>query len=229
MNEILNKISGYGLIPVIKIDRVDDAVPLCQALMEGGLPVAEITFRTEAAEESIKRVSRANLNILLGAGTILNIDQVKRAVDAGASYLISPGFNRQVVEYCIKNGITITPGAITPTEVQYLIEYALEVAKFFPAEQAGGLAMIKALSAPFPQMRFIPTGGINAKNLLDYLALKNVTACGGSWMVPDDLIVSGQFDQIRTLVEEAVALVESSNNKGRGPDGSIDGWLGMPS
>lgn len=213
MNEILSKISGYGLIPVIKIDRVDDAVPLCRALIEGGLPVAEITFRTEAAEESIKCISKANLNILLGAGTILNVDQVKRAVDAGASYLISPGFNRQVVEYCIKNDITITPGAITPTEVQYLIEYALEVAKFFPAEQAGGLAMIKALSAPFPQMRFIPTGGINAKNLLDYLAFKNVIACGGSWMVPDDLIVSGHFDQIRTLVEEAVALVESSNNK----------------
>lgn len=213
MNEILRKISGYGLVPVIKIDRVDDAVPLCWALMEGGLPVAEITFRTEAAEESIKRVSRANLNILLGAGTILNVDQVKCAVDAGASYIISPGFNRQVVEYCIKNDITVTPGAVTPTEVQYLIEYGLDVAKFFPAEQAGGLPMIKALSAPFPQMRFVPTGGINAKNLLDYLTFKNVIACGGSWMVKDDLIMSGQFDKIRALVEEAVALVERRSSK----------------
>ncbi len=229
MNEILNKISGYGLIPVIKIDRVDDAVPLCRALMEGGLPVAEITFRTEAAEESIRRVSRAYPDILLGAGTVLNVDQVKYAVDAGAAYVISPGFNRQVVGYCIKNDITVTPGAVTPTEVQYLIEYGLDVVKFFPAEQAGGLPMINALSAPFPQMRFIPTGGINTKNLLDYLAAKNVIACGGSWMVPDALIGSGQFDQIRTLVEEAVALVESSNHKGRGPDGSIDGRLGMPS
>lgn len=213
MNEILRKISGYGLVPVIKIDRVDDAVPLCWALMEGGLPVAEITFRTEAAEESIKRVSRANLNILLGAGTILNVDQVKCAVDAGASYIISPGFNRQVVEYCIKNDITVTPGAVTPTEVQYLIEYGLDVAKFFPAEQAGGLPMIKALSAPFPQMRFVPTGGINAKNLLDYLAFTNVIACGGSWMVKDDLIMSGQFDKIHALVEEAVALVERRSSK----------------
>jgi 2-dehydro-3-deoxyphosphogluconate aldolase/(4S)-4-hydroxy-2-oxoglutarate aldolase len=207
MNEVLKKISEYRLVPVIKIDRVEDAVPLCGTLKEGGLPVAEITFRTEAAEESIKRVYKAYPDILLGAGTVLNTEQVKRAVDAGASYIISPGFNRDVVEYCVRHDIAVTPGAITPTEVQYLIEYGLEVVKFFPAEQAGGVNMIKALSAPFPNMKFMPTGGINVKNVLDYLAFKKVIACGGSWMVKDELIKSGSFDEIRKLVSEAVALV----------------------
>ena len=207
MNEILEKISENRLVPVIKIDRVEDAVPLCRTLKEGGLPVAEITFRTEAAEESIRRVYNAYPDILLGAGTVLTVDQVKRAVDAGAAYIISPGFNRKVVEYCVEKNIAVTPGAVTPTEVQYLIEYGLEVVKFFPAEQAGGINMIKALAAPFPQMKFMPTGGISAKNILDYLAFKKVIACGGSWMVKEDMIAGGRFDEIRTLVSEAVALV----------------------
>jgi len=207
MNAVLEKISEYRLVPVIKIDRVEDAVPLCRTLKEGGLPVAEITFRTEAAEESIRRVYKAYPDILLGAGTVLTVEQVKRAVDAGAAYIISPGFSRQVVEYCVLNNIAVTPGAITPTEVQYLIEYGLEVVKFFPAEQAGGLGMIKSLSAPFPQMKYMPTGGVNAKNILDYLSFKKVIACGGSWMVKEDLIANGRFDEIRHLVSEAVALV----------------------
>jgi len=207
MNEVLKKIAQYKLVPVIKIDRIEDAVPLCRTLKEGGLPVAEITFRTDAAEESIKRVYAAYPEILLGAGTVLTVEQVKRAVDAGASYIISPGFSRQVVEYCVNNNIAVTPGAITPTEVQYLIEYGLEVVKFFPAEQAGGLPMIKALSAPFPNMYYMPTGGVNAKNVLDYLSFKKVLACGGSWMVKDDLIKAGDFDSIRSLVQEACALV----------------------
>jgi 2-dehydro-3-deoxyphosphogluconate aldolase/(4S)-4-hydroxy-2-oxoglutarate aldolase len=207
MNAILEKISEYRLVPVIKIDRVEDAVPLCRTLKEGGLPVAEITFRTDAAEESIRRVYKAYPDILLGAGTVLTVEQVKRAVDAGAAYIISPGFNRKVVEYCVQNGIAVTPGAVTPTEVQYLIEYDLEVVKFFPAEQAGGIAMIKSLAAPFPQMKFMPTGGISTKNILDYLAFKKVIACGGSWMVKDDMIAAGRFDEIRNLVSEAVALV----------------------
>ncbi len=212
MNETLKKISGYGLVPVIKIDRADDAVPLCRALMEGGLPVAEITFRTDAAEESIKRVAKAFPDILLGAGTILDVEQAKRAVNAGAAYIISPGFSRKVVEYCVKKDIALTPGAVTPTEIQYLIEYGLDVVKFFPAEQAGGLPMIKALSAPFPQMQFMPTGGINAKNVLDYLAFKKVAACGGSWMVKPELISEGKFDTIRDLVKEAVELVARRNS-----------------
>lgn len=212
MHEMIEKLAKNILVPVIKIDRVEDAVPLCGTLKEGGLPVAEITFRTDAAEESIRRVKKAYPDILLGAGTILNVDQVKRAVDAGAGYIISPGFSRAVVEYCVKNGIAVTPGAITPTEIQYLIEYGLDVAKFFPAEQAGGVNMIKALAAPFPQMKFIPTGGISAKNVVDYLAFKKVIACGGSWMVKDDLIKAGEFDNIRELVVEAVKLVQSVNS-----------------
>jgi 2-dehydro-3-deoxyphosphogluconate aldolase / (4S)-4-hydroxy-2-oxoglutarate aldolase len=213
MSDFEAKLIQYALIPVIKIDRVDDAVPLCRTLKEGGLPVAEITFRTDAAEESIRRVNKAYPDILLGAGTVLNTEQVKRAVDAGAGYIVSPGFSRSVVEYCVKQGIPVTPGAITPTEIQYLIEYGLEVAKFFPAEQAGGLPMIKALSAPFPNMKFLPTGGISAKNILDYLAFKKIIACGGSWMVKDDLIREGKFDDIRELVREAVALIASRNTQ----------------
>ncbi len=212
MHEMIEKLAKYVLVPVIKIDRVEDAVPLCRTLKEGGLPVAEITFRTDAAEESIRRVNKEYPDILLGAGTVLTVDQVKRAVDAGAGYIISPGFSRSVVEYCGKNNIAVTPGAITPTEIQYLIEYGLDVAKFFPAEQAGGVNMIKALAAPFPQMKFIPTGGISAKNVLDYLAFKKVVACGGSWMVKDDLIKAGEFDKIRELVVEAVKLVKSIDN-----------------
>lgn len=207
MHEQLVKLSSFGVIPVIKIDRAQDAVPLCRTLQEGGLPVAEITFRTEAAEESIRRVNKECPQILLGAGTILTVEQVKRAVGAGATYIISPGFSREVTEYCVKQNIPITPGAITPTEIQYLIEFGLDVAKFFPAEQAGGLAMIKALSAPFPQMKFIPTGGISAKNIMDYLSFKKVIACGGSWMVKDELIKNGEFDKIRELAAEAVSTV----------------------
>lgn len=207
MNEVIKKISSYGIIPVIKIDNADDAVPLCRTLMEGGLPVAEITFRTDAAEESIRRVSKEYREILLGAGTVLNVDQTKRAVDAGASYIISPGFSRSVVEYCVKKDIAVMPGAVTPTEIQYLIEYGLDVAKFFPAEQVGGLPMMKALAAPFPQMRFMPTGGINAKNILEYLSYNKVIACGGSWMVKDELIKTGQYDKMREFVKETVELI----------------------
>jgi len=211
MHEVLKKLAVHGLVPVIKIDRTDDAVPLARTLKEGGLPVAEVTFRTDAAEESIRRIHKALPDILLGAGTVLTVEQVKRAADAGASYIVSPGFSRDVVEYCVKNDIAVTPGAITPTEIQYLLEYGLNVAKFFPAEQAGGLPMIKALSAPFPQISFMPTGGINAKNIQEYLAFKKVIACGGSWMVKDELIKTQDFDAVRELVKEAVCLVSQRN------------------
>jgi 2-dehydro-3-deoxyphosphogluconate aldolase / (4S)-4-hydroxy-2-oxoglutarate aldolase len=207
MHETFNRIADARLVPVIRIDRADDAAPLCRALMEGGLPVAEITFRTEAAEESIRLVRKLYPDILLGAGTVVNTGQAQRAVDAGAEYIVSPGFSRPVVEFCIKKGVPVTPGAITPTEIQYLMEYGLEVVKFFPAEQAGGLAAIRALSGPFPQMKFLPTGGINARNVLEYLGSPKVIACGGSWMVKDDLILAGDFDEIRRLVAEAVELV----------------------
>ncbi len=207
MSNVMERIHQYGLVPVIKLDRVEDAVPLCQALEEGGLPVAEVTFRTEAAEESMRRISKACPNVLLGAGTVVTVEQVKRAVDAGAAFIVSPGFGRSVVEYCVKSGIAITPGAITPTEIQFLMEYGLSVAKFFPAENAGGVGMIKALAAPFPHMRFIPTGGINADNVMNYLAFDKVIACGGSWMVKSGLIAEGKFGKIKDLVAEAVSLI----------------------
>lgn len=207
MHPTLEKIVSCRLVPVIKIDQAEDALPLCEALKAGGLPVAEITFRTDAAEEAIRRVHQKHPDILLGAGTVINTEQAKRAIDAGASYIISPGVSRPVVEYCLKAGIPVTPGAVTPTEVQYIIEYGLPIAKFFPAEQAGGLNMIKALAAPFPHLKFIPTGGINAKNLLDYLSFPKIVACGGSWMVKDDLITAGKFDAIRELTREAVSLL----------------------
>jgi 2-dehydro-3-deoxyphosphogluconate aldolase/(4S)-4-hydroxy-2-oxoglutarate aldolase len=207
MSNVMERIHQYGLVPVIKIDNVEDAVPLCQALEEGGLPVAEVTFRTEAAEESMRRISKACPNVLLGAGTVVTVEQVKRAMDAGAAFIVSPGFGRSVVEYCVKSSIAITPGAITPTEIQFLMEYGLSVAKFFPAENAGGVGMIKALAAPFPHMRFIPTGGINADNVMNYLAFDKVLACGGSWMVKSGLIAEGNFGKIKDLVAEAVSLI----------------------
>jgi 2-dehydro-3-deoxyphosphogluconate aldolase/(4S)-4-hydroxy-2-oxoglutarate aldolase len=208
MSCVIEKIKQYRLVPVIKIDDVNDAVPLCEALTEGGLPVAEVTYRTDAAEESMRRISKACPDILLGAGTVVTVEQVKRAVDAGASFIVSPGFDRNVVEYCVKNDIAVTPGAITPTEIQFVMEYGLNVAKFFPAENAGGIGMIKALAAPFPQMRFIPTGGIHAGNVLDYLAFDKILACGGSWMVKSNLIAAKEFDKIKGLVAEAVTLIK---------------------
>ena len=210
MHKIFEKIKTHSIVPVIKIDRPDNALPLCEALIEGGLPVAEITFRTDAAEESIRLVlSRySDSEILLGAGTVINVELVKRAVDAGASYIISPGMSGAVVEYCLKTGIPVCPGVVTPTEIQQALDYGLEVLKFFPAEQAGGTAMLKALSGPFPDLRFIPTGGINAGNLLKYLELKMVIACGGSWMVKDELIAQGNFSAIHELVREAVSLIK---------------------
>ncbi|HEY5586976.1 MAG TPA: bifunctional 4-hydroxy-2-oxoglutarate aldolase/2-dehydro-3-deoxy-phosphogluconate aldolase [Ruminiclostridium sp.] len=207
MNNVLDRIKSYRLVPVIKLDRACDAVPFCNVLKEGGLPVAEITFRTDAAEESIKLVNKNLPEILLGAGTILNVEQAKRAISAGVSYIVTPGFSPKVVEYCLDNNMPIVPGICTPTEMQYAYEYGLEVVKFFPAEQAGGLPMIKALSGPFPNMRFLPTGGINEKNVVDYLKYEKIIACGGSWMANDSLIKNGEFEKLLELVKEAVRIV----------------------
>lgn len=207
MKITIEKIRKNRLVPVISIDNEESAVPLCQTLVEGGLPVAEITFRTRAAEKSIEKVAKALPQVLLGAGTILNVEQVKRAVNAGASFIVSPGFSHSVVRYCCENKIPVFPGAATPTEIQYLLEYGLTVAKFFPAEQAGGLPMIKALAAPYGEMEFLPTGGINQENILNYLSFPKVIACGGSWMVNSKLINEGRFDEILYLVKDAVKLV----------------------
>lgn len=196
------------IVPVVVLNNEADAEPLAEALLEGGLPVAEVTFRTDAAEASIRKIADKFSDILVGAGTVTSVDQAERAVGAGAKFIVTAGFNRSVVEYAVSNKIPVFPGVCTPTELMLLLEYGLPVAKFFPAEQFGGLKTIKALAGPFPNMRFMPTGGINAVNILDYLSYPKIIACGGSWMVKDALIKEGRFDEICRLTKEAVDLVK---------------------
>ena len=205
MNDILLKIGELKIVPVVAIQDAKDAKPLGDALLAGGLACAEITFRTAAAQDAIKIMS-ANKDALVGAGTVLKVDQVKAAVDAGAQFIVSPGFNPQVVGYCVENNIPITPGSSNPTDIEMALDFGLEVVKFFPAEAFGGIKTLKAISAPYGMMRFIPTGGIDANNLLDYLSFSKVLACGGSWMVKSDFISNGDFDKITKLTSEAVNL-----------------------
>ena len=204
MNEVLTKFQKLGIIPVVKLDDAKDAVPLAKALCEGGLPVAEVTFRTAAAEESIRNMCKAFPDMFVGAGTVLTTEQVDRAVAAGAQFIVSPGFNPTVVKYCIDKNIPITPGISTPSEIEQALELGLEAVKFFPAEASGGIAKIKAMAGPYTTMRFMPTGGINADNLTSYLDFPKILACGGSWMVSDKYINAGEFDKIRELTAEAV-------------------------
>lgn len=208
MNKILEQIKSIGIIPVVVLDDAKDALPLAKALMDGGLACAEVTFRTDAAEESIRLMSKAYPDMLVGAGTVLTTEQVDRAVAAGAKFIVSPGLNPRIVKYCVEKGIVITPGCCTPSEVEQAIENGLEVVKFFPAEQAGGLAMIKAMAAPYVHMKFMPTGGINPENVKDYLAFDRIIACGGSWMVKGDLIKAGNFDRVEQLTREAADIVK---------------------
>lgn len=207
MNDVLQKVGNIGLVPVVKIDNAADAVPLAKALAEGGLPVAEITFRTAAAEEAIRNIAQSMPEVLLGAGTVLNVDQAERAVKAGARFIVTPGFSSTVVTYCTERSIPITPGVATPTEIQMAVEHGLDVVKFFPADAFGGVKTLKALSAPFGAIKFIPTGGISAANLAEYILFPKVLACGGSWMVKDELIKKGQFDEIAKLTREAIEIM----------------------
>lgn len=204
MNEVLEKIQKIGIVPVVVLDDAKDAAPLAKALCEGGLPCAEVTFRTAAAEESIRIMADEFPEMLVGAGTVLTTEQVDRAVNAGAKFIVSPGLNPTVVKYCVDKGIPVTPGTSNPSDVELAISLGLDVVKFFPAEQAGGLNMIKAMAAPYTQMKFMPTGGINAKNINSYLAFDKILACGGSWMVKKELVAAGEFDKIRDLTKEAV-------------------------
>src|SRR5665648_1107828 len=207
MNETLEKIGELGIVPVVKIEKAEDALSLGRALLDGDLPIAEITFRTSAAEESIKTLTGELPNLLVGAGTVLTIEQVKKAVSAGAKFIVSPGFNPKVVDYCIENNILITPGINNPTQIEMALERGIEVVKFFPAEASGGLPLLTSMSAPYSGIKFIPTGGINLNNLSSYLSNKKVHACGGSWMVKDSLISSGNFDEITRLTREAVSVM----------------------
>ncbi|HSP47423.1 MAG TPA: bifunctional 4-hydroxy-2-oxoglutarate aldolase/2-dehydro-3-deoxy-phosphogluconate aldolase, partial [Clostridiaceae bacterium] len=204
MNEILQKIQKIGIVPVVVLERAEDAVPLAKALVEGGLPCAEVTFRTAAARDSIKAMTEAFPDMLVGAGTVLTTEQVDQAVAAGASFIVSPGLNPSIVKYCTENNIPIVPGATNPSDIEIAITYGLDVVKFFPAEASGGLNMIKALAGPYVGMKFMPTGGINADNLKSYLDFPKIVACGGSWMVSPELIKAGKFDEIRALTKKAI-------------------------
>ena len=207
MNDTLVQIGKTGIVPVVVLNNASDAEPLAEALINGGLPCAEVTFRTEAAEDSIMLMSKKFPEMFVGAGTVLTTEQVDRAIGAGAKFIVSPGFNPKVVEYCLKNNYPITPGIMTPTELEMALGFGLDVVKFFPAENAGGLKMIKAMSAPYTMMKFMPTGGINAANVGDYLACDKILACGGSWMVKGDLIKGGNFAEIEKLTAEAAEIV----------------------
>jgi len=207
VDKILEKIGKLGIVPVIKIEKAQDALPLGRALIEGGLPITEITFRTSAAEESIKTLTRVLPNLLVGAGTVLTVEQVKKAVSAGAKFIVSPGFNPKVVDYCIENGIPVTPGVNNPTQIEMALEKGIKLVKFFPAEASGGLSLLKSMSAPYAGIKFIPTGGITPDNLCDYLSHPKVHACGGSWIVKPELISSGNFDEITRLTKEAVSTM----------------------
>lgn len=205
--DMLKQLSLAGLVPVIKIKDAQDAVPLCRALKNGGLPVAEITFRTDAAQEAIRRVHEALPDVLLGAGTVLTCEQADLAWQAGAGYIVSPGLNPVVVRHCIERGYPVLPGCANPSDIETALSLGLKTVKFFPAEALGGLKLIKAMAAPYGDVRFVPTGGINEKNLPDYLAFPKIAACGGSWMVPDDAIESKDWARIERLAREAVHVM----------------------
>ena len=207
--DITDRIAKCAVVPVIALDKVDDAMPLADALVAGGLPLAEVTFRTAAAEESIKRMA-ARGDLLVGAGTVLNIDTAKRAVDAGAKFIISPGFNPKTVRWCVDNKVAITPGCITPSDIEAALDHGLTVVKFFPAESFGGLKTIKAISAPYGMMKFIPTGGITDKTLADYLAFKPILAVGGSWFVAKELLSGGKWEAVAELTRAAVDIARAA-------------------
>ena len=204
MDQIIEQIGKIGIVPVVKIDRAQDALPLAKALCAGGLPCAEVTFRTDAAAEAMRIMTENFPDMCVRAGTVLCADQVDAAVEAGAKFIVSPGFNSKTVQYCISKNIPVTPGISSPSEIEQAIELGLDVVKFFPAEQSGGLSKIKAMAAPYTNMKFMPTGGINVKNLTSYLDFNKVIVCGDSWMVPGDLINKGEWDKIEELTREAV-------------------------
>lgn len=203
---VLAAIGKHSLVPVVVLDSADHAGPLAEALIGGGLPVAEVTMRTDAAETSIREMCK-HAGLLVGAGTVLTVEQAKRAIGAGATFVVTPGTNPPVVKYCLEQGIPITPGIATPTDIDLASGLGINVLKFFPAEAYGGIKTLKALSGPYGNVKFIPTGGVSPDNLRDYLALPSVLACGGSWMVERKLVNAGEFGKIKGLVAEAVGMV----------------------
>ncbi len=208
MNAILEQLSGYGVVPVVVLHHAEDARPLAEALCEGGLKCAEITFRTGEAEKSIRIMTENYPNMLVGAGTVLTVEQAERAVAAGVKFIVSPGFDAEVVDYCIANAIPVIPGCITPSEVAQGVKRGLKLLKFFPAEQAGGLETIRAMAAAYADVKFMPTGGISPKNLEQYLSYEKIAVCGGSWMVKAEFVENQEFDKIKEMTEQAVKIVK---------------------
>ena len=230
MNQILEQLGTYGIVPVVVLQDAAKAEPLAEALCKGGLACAEVTFRTDAAEESIRIMSEKFPEMLVGAGTVLTIEQADCAVKAGAKFIVSPGLNPEVVKWCQAHEVPVIPGIVTPTEMAQAIGLGLTMVKFFPAEPAGGgekvsgggrrsalsaepaggLKYIRAIAAPYTMMKFMPTGGINPQNVREYLAYDRIAACGGSWMVKNTMIENNEFDRIEELVKEAVEIVKES-------------------
>jgi 2-dehydro-3-deoxyphosphogluconate aldolase / (4S)-4-hydroxy-2-oxoglutarate aldolase len=206
MNEILQKLGDLGVVPVVKIEKASDAAALGRALVAGDLPVAEITFRTAAAEEAIRILSREVPELLVGAGTVLTIEQADKAIAAGAKFIVAPGFNPKVVDHCIARGVPMAPGISSPSEIEMGLERGLSVLKFFPAGASGGLEFLKAISAPFSGVQFMPTGGVEPGNMKDYLSFNRVHAVGGTWIAKDAMISAGKFDEITKLAREAAVL-----------------------
>lgn len=208
MDNITEKLAEVGVVPVVVLNDAKDAAPLAKALIDGGLPCAEVTFRTEVAEESIKTITEMYPQMLVGAGTVLTTDQVDRAVAAGAKFIVAPGFDPEIVDYCLSKGYPVYPGCTTASEVAQAVKRGLKTIKFFPAEQCGGVATIKALASAYTMAKFMPTGGIGPKNLKEYLSCDKIACCGGSWMVKGDMINAGEFDKITEMTKEAVALAK---------------------
>ena len=213
MSDINKRISAIGCVPVIKLDNPEqDAVPLAKALCAGGVPVAEVTFRAAGADKAVRLMKEACPDMIVGVGTVINTEQIDRAIAAGAEFIVTPGFDPELVAYAQQKGLPIYPGCTTPTDYHAALKFGLEVLKFFPAEQSGGLAKIKAMSAPFPMFKVMPTGGISLKNLKDYIADPVIVACGGSYMCPDKLIKAGAWDEITDLCKKSIEIVKEARS-----------------
>ncbi len=217
--KIVKRIEAIGVVPVIAINDVENAVPLAHALVRGGIPAAEITFRTDCAAEAIKRIRGEVPEMLVGAGTVLTEEQVDGAIEAGSQFIVTPGFNPAIVKYALSKGAIIMPGTATPGEMEQAMSLGLDIVKFFPAEQNGGVAKLKAVSAPYSKLRFMPTGGVNEKNISSYLSFDKIVACGGTWFVKKDLIDKKDWDGIEKLTREAVAAAQGFEVKGFSKDG----------
>jgi 2-dehydro-3-deoxyphosphogluconate aldolase/(4S)-4-hydroxy-2-oxoglutarate aldolase len=206
----MEKIKQIGIIPVVVIDELAKAVQIAKALNEGGIPLIEVTFRTECAAEAIKQINAEYPDMLIGAGTVITLKQAENAIKSGAKFIVAPGFNKEIALYCEKKEIPYIPGCITPTEIEMALSVGIKIIKYFPAEAAGGLKMIKALSAPYKDILFIPTGGIDMNNLKEYISFNKVIACGGSFMVTKELIDNEQFNEIKNISQNTVALIKES-------------------